>query len=120
MAPEAHHLRHWLNGGLTDMANLVLLCGRHHTAHHNGDFTIATLGAQQFRFLRADGRLVPLHVDPATLFDTNAPIEEEHDYVAADAAGNHWAGDRLDRGYGISCMAAARYRARGRAAAQPA
>jgi hypothetical protein len=29
---EAHHLRHWLQGGPTDLANLALLCLAHHRA----------------------------------------------------------------------------------------
>jgi hypothetical protein len=33
---EAHHLRHWLHGGATDLANLVLLCRAHHRAVHDG------------------------------------------------------------------------------------
>ena len=31
---EAHHLRHWLHGGPTDLANLILLCRAHHRAVH--------------------------------------------------------------------------------------
>jgi hypothetical protein len=32
---HAHHIRHWINGGPTSLANLVLLCGHHHrTIHH--------------------------------------------------------------------------------------
>jgi len=34
---QAHHIRHWINGGPTDLANLVLLCGHHHRViHHDG------------------------------------------------------------------------------------
>jgi len=34
---EGHHCVHWVNGGLTDMDNLVLLCGAHHRIiHHDG------------------------------------------------------------------------------------
>jgi hypothetical protein len=33
---EAHHLRHWLHGGPTDLANLVLLCWTYHRAVHEG------------------------------------------------------------------------------------
>jgi hypothetical protein len=33
---EAHHLRHWLHGGATDLENLVLLCRTHHRAVHEG------------------------------------------------------------------------------------
>ena len=29
---DAHHIRHWIDGGPTDLDNLVLLCHRHH--HH--------------------------------------------------------------------------------------
>ncbi|HEU4398226.1 MAG TPA: DUF222 domain-containing protein [Actinomycetota bacterium] len=33
---DAHHLRHWLHGGPTDLANLALLCRAHHRAVHEG------------------------------------------------------------------------------------
>jgi hypothetical protein len=33
---EAHHLRHWLHGGPTDLDNLALLCWAHHRAVHEG------------------------------------------------------------------------------------
>ena len=41
---EAHHVRHWLYGGPTNLANLVLLCAGHHRAHHDGEFRIQPLG----------------------------------------------------------------------------
>jgi hypothetical protein len=37
---ENHHIRHWRDGGPTDPANLVSLCGYHHASHHRGGFTI--------------------------------------------------------------------------------
>ena len=33
---EGHHLVHWVDGGATDLDNLVLLCRRHHRALHEG------------------------------------------------------------------------------------
>ena len=34
---DAHHIRHWSDGGATAVENLVLLCGIHHsTIHHQG------------------------------------------------------------------------------------
>jgi hypothetical protein len=34
---EAHHLRHWLDGGPTNLANLALVCRAHHrTVHEQG------------------------------------------------------------------------------------
>ncbi|OBH62930.1 hypothetical protein A5685_22610 [Mycobacterium colombiense] len=37
---HAHHLRHWEDGGPTELSNLVLLCPYHHRAHHRGVITI--------------------------------------------------------------------------------
>jgi hypothetical protein len=37
---DAHHLRHWLHGGATDLANLVLLCRAHHRAVHEGGWRL--------------------------------------------------------------------------------
>jgi hypothetical protein len=45
---EAHHLRHWLHGGATDLANLALVCRAHHRAVHEGGWRLTR---------QADGRL---------------------------------------------------------------
>jgi hypothetical protein len=37
----AHHLVHWVEGGLTDLSNLILLCHRHHWAVHEGGWKLA-------------------------------------------------------------------------------
>lgn len=36
---EAHHLRHWLDYGPTDLENLALLCSRHHTIVHQQGYS---------------------------------------------------------------------------------
>ena len=38
---HAHHIRHWEDGGPTELANLVLVCPYHHRLHHRGIITIA-------------------------------------------------------------------------------
>jgi len=37
---SGHHLVHWINGGPTDLSNLVLLCYRHHWMVHEGEWQI--------------------------------------------------------------------------------
>jgi hypothetical protein len=37
---SGHHLVHWINGGSTDLSNLVLLCYRHHWMVHEGEWQI--------------------------------------------------------------------------------
>jgi hypothetical protein len=33
---DAHHIIHWIDGGVTALINLILLCRKHHTAIHDG------------------------------------------------------------------------------------
>jgi hypothetical protein len=37
---EVHHIIHWLNGGPTDSWNLIMICPKHHRAHHRGELGI--------------------------------------------------------------------------------
>ncbi|MCV7001183.1 HNH endonuclease signature motif containing protein [Mycolicibacterium alvei] len=37
---HAHHIRHWEDGGPTELHNLVLVCPYHHRLHHRGGITI--------------------------------------------------------------------------------
>ena len=37
---HAHHIRHWASGGETKLANLVLLCPRHHGFVHEAGYSI--------------------------------------------------------------------------------
>jgi hypothetical protein len=46
------HLRHWLHGGPTDLANLALVCRAHHRAVHEGGWQLARA---------PDGRLTATH-----------------------------------------------------------
>ncbi|MGW5359181.1 HNH endonuclease [Actinopolymorpha pittospori] len=37
---EAHHIKHWIDGGATDLNNGVLLCQHHHTLIHTQGWTV--------------------------------------------------------------------------------
>jgi len=52
---DLHHIRHWLHGGVTDIANLCLLCRRHHTLAHVIGFTFARDHQGQLTIYRPDG-----------------------------------------------------------------
>jgi 5-methylcytosine-specific restriction endonuclease McrA len=54
-----HHVVHWSNGGETALDNLVLLCTKHHTAVHEGGFTIRKNFQDRWTFHRPDGIAVP-------------------------------------------------------------
>jgi hypothetical protein len=55
---HAHHLRHWEDGGPTDLDNLILVCPYHHRAHHRGLITL-TGPADRLTVTDEDGK--PLH-----------------------------------------------------------
>ena len=52
---HAHHMRHWLHGGRTDLANLVLLCDADHGLVHDHDLVLSRRGGRLIA-LTADGR----------------------------------------------------------------
>jgi Domain of unknown function (DUF222) len=56
---DAHHIRHWAEGGDTSLANLTLLCTHHHTLLHEGGFSIHRDSGGGIYFRRPDGRVIP-------------------------------------------------------------
>jgi hypothetical protein len=56
---DAHHIRHWADGGETSLENLALLCSHHHRALHEGRFRIRRGADDVLHFVRADGRVIP-------------------------------------------------------------
>jgi hypothetical protein len=109
---HAHHRLHWIHGGRTDLDNLLLLCERHHVAHHGGAFEILAAGPGRFRFFSSDGRdlSAPLAV---SIDPDSGPLEDERTDLAADAATPGWDGQRLDRRYAVSVLAQRRQATQG-------
>jgi hypothetical protein len=60
---DAHHVRHWADGGVTALANLVLLCRRHHRVVHVGGFGVEMTGAGPL-FRRPDGSILEERAPP--------------------------------------------------------
>ena len=54
---QAHHRRHWADGGETSLDNLVLLCFHHHRLVHEGGYTVEDDGADGIRFRNRGGVL---------------------------------------------------------------
>ena len=104
---EGHHIRHWANGGMTSLGNLVSLCGFHHRFVHEYGYSVVLDEAQQPRFFDPSGRQildVPDRPKPEGLgwpavIDLNAGL-------AIDPSTNEclWDGDRVHYGDVIDAL----------------
>jgi hypothetical protein len=93
---HVHHIVWWEHGGRTDLANLLLLCPKHHRAVHRGHWSL-TGAANHPEFRRRGQRVTPtappMQGHLAELFDRHRRHGLD---IAADGAGSHWQGDHID------------------------
>ena len=94
---HAHHLRHWLHGGRTDVDNLLLICSFHHTLIHDHSYRIRRR-AGRWEVLRPDGTTIPTVAAPLTgntedliEMNTRARLRIDRTTLTPD-----WYGERLD------------------------
>jgi hypothetical protein len=83
---HAHHIRHWEDGGTTDLDNLVLVCPYHHRLHHRGIITI-TGDASHLVVTDSDGHQLhpgslarPPSSPPPTVAPCTGPTGERADW----------------------------------------
>ena len=55
---EAHHVKHWADGGETSLRNTLLLCRRHHRAVHEGRVKVSVNRDGTVLFLTPKGRML--------------------------------------------------------------
>jgi hypothetical protein len=83
---HAHHIRHWEDGGLTELDNLVLVCPYHHRAHHRGVITITgpaqhlVVTDQEGRPLKAGSLARPPTTPPPAVKPCAGPTGERADW----------------------------------------
>ncbi|MBV9524180.1 MAG: DUF222 domain-containing protein, partial [Candidatus Dormibacteraeota bacterium] len=53
---DGHHIRHWIDGGGSELSNLASLCAFHHQRHHEGEFEIEGDANRPLRFVTREGR----------------------------------------------------------------
>jgi hypothetical protein len=91
---EAHHVKHWIDDGPTDLANLLLLCWRHHHAVHEGGFRLSfEHGVVTVR--RPDGTLLQTE---ALLAEGPGIVEQNEALglqITPESVASQWDGRRL-------------------------
>jgi 5-methylcytosine-specific restriction protein A len=77
---QALHIRPWQDGGPTDLANLILLCHKHHRVIHSSEWTITV----------KEG--LPYFIPPSWVDRARAPMRNVPLGGGADVAGEGGAG----------------------------
>jgi hypothetical protein len=86
---DAHHLKHWADGGPTTLENLLLLCPFHHQRYHDGALRIVQRPDGVVRFETNDGHVIGERtLEPA---DTRVAMT-----FAPDTARSEWGGEHMD------------------------
>ena len=98
---DAHHVRHWADGGETKLSNLVELCGGHHRLLHEGGYDLRVTDDGALVFTRPDGERIPDVPRPLVL--TGDPVEilvagNQRHGVSAETFRCEWDGAPPDYG----------------------
>ena len=63
---DAHHVKHWANGGETKVDNLVHLCKHHHRLVHEGGFKMVHEATGVLSFVTPKGNRIYDYIEPVT------------------------------------------------------
>ena len=55
---EAHHVKHWADGGVTSLRNTLLLCRRHHRVVHEGQVRLCVNPEGKAAFFTREGKVL--------------------------------------------------------------
>jgi Domain of unknown function (DUF222)/HNH endonuclease len=97
---DAHHVKHWADGGETNLSNLIVLCRAHHRMVHTGEIVIEAAADGGWRFLNQAGRPYKgAYRDDPPHYEWSA-LRAVHDAAKIDispkTATTLWAGERMD------------------------
>ena len=73
---EAHHVKHWADGGETSLGNTILLCRRHHRAVHEGQVKLSVATDGTVVFFTPGGKM--LADAPKQVWKDLAPVPSVH------------------------------------------
>jgi Domain of unknown function (DUF222)/HNH endonuclease len=105
---DAHHVKHWADGGETKLSNLIILCRAHHRMVHRGEIVIKAGASGGWEYFNAEGR--PYHNGyrqdpPAHEWHEIRRVNEENGiYLNPRTAVTHWLGERMDYDMALFCL----------------
>jgi hypothetical protein len=106
---QAHHIKHWAQGGPTTLSNLALLCRRHHRAVHEEGFRVERRESGELEFRSPHGWVLPYAPPPPrTPNDAEAKVRAGNTAsgitIHPHTATPKWNGERLNLGWAIDVL----------------
>jgi Domain of unknown function (DUF222)/HNH endonuclease len=105
---DAHHVEHWARGGETSLANLVLLCRRHHRLVHERGYTLEVAADGGAEFRNQYGVVIP-NVPPRSPPTSSERLRDKHrrrGLEIDDDTCRNGMGDRMDLGLAVDAVIA--------------
>ena len=96
---DAHHIRHWADGGETRLNNLLLLCRHHHRLVHEGGYGLALNATGEPVFSTPKGTPIPHGPDTrfrGNVFALTSANRRERVEIDARTVVPYWCGERMD------------------------
>jgi len=94
---DAHHIKHWADGGETSLDNLVMLCRKHHRELHQEEFSIK-IQNEIINFIDKQGMVMKQAYFPQ--FNIK-PFNNDWPKVDLDSLRNQWHGEVMDYGMAV-------------------
>jgi hypothetical protein len=104
---DAHHIRHWADGGETSLENLLLLCSRHHRMVHEEGYEVHSQADGQFWFSDPQGRRLPDTGDTGfsgNVISLKTANTRSGIRITPQSGECCWEGERMDDDLAILCM----------------
>lgn len=101
---DAHHIRHWADGGETRLDNLLLLCRHHHRLVHEGGYGLEMKVAGEPAFTAPNGKLIPGGPDTrfrGNVFALTTGNRRERIEIGPRTGVPYWCGERMDDGMAV-------------------
>jgi hypothetical protein len=103
---DGHHIRHWSQGGSTDLNNLVSLCRRHHRLVHERGYSVRFDDSGEVRFTNEYGITAPNAPRPPRSSPEALREQNRRRGLAIDSStGCTGYGDPMDLGCAVDAIA---------------
>jgi hypothetical protein len=110
---DAHHIKHWADGGETSLENLVTLCRYHHRQLHSGNYFISVdreSGNSILRFITPSGATIKTSYYPqypkVSAESSSRALQALAPSVDFETAITKWRGESCDYGMTVDALLA--------------